>query len=241
MSILLEARGLTCLHPGGRGLRDATFTLEDKEIVGLVGVNGAGKTTLLRLLAGLLRPQSGSARLLGLDLVDGGVEARRRLAFVPDTPALYDELTVEEHLLFMAQVHRVADWRTRRDEVLDRMGLEARRRDVVATLSHGLRQRTSLACALLASPALVLLDEPLNGLDPLARRALLVSLQEAASTGATVLVSSHQVELLERACSRFLVLHDGRLRHDGPLEAGQGGRDALESLLLRLAEAEPAR
>lgn len=233
---MIECECLRFHYGNHQALKGVSLSVAPGEAVGLVGDNGAGKTTLLRVLAGILRPSAGRAAIDGHDVDAAGLDARRRLAFVPDEPPLLPGLTVLEHARFVAQVHGVTD--ARAGEVLEEAGLDDRKSQRSTTLSRGLRQRLALAMASIHRPAAILLDEPFNGLDPSSRAALSAWIDLRRDAGAAILVSSHDLALLERSCSRYVVMRSGRVAADlrasdlhgtatasiEELLAGQGGR-----------------
>jgi len=188
------------------------------EILGLVGVNGAGKTTCLRMLAGILPATTGSILIAGHRMTADAVAARRSLAFVPDTPMLFESLTVHEHLVFVAELYGVAQPAPRMDALLAEFELTAKRHELASSLSRGMRQKLALVCAFLHEPPVLLLDEPLTGLDPPGRRHTCEAIARRAAAGSAVIVSSHQLEIVERLSTRFLILHQGRVRLSGTLE-----------------------
>jgi ABC-2 type transport system ATP-binding protein len=220
-----------------------TLEVRPGELVGLVGLNGSGKTTLLRCCAGILKPTAGDVRVCGHAVSSRVVEGRQRLAFASDVPALFDVLTAWEHLRFVAELYRVPSWERRAGEVLEQLELTAHRDAVAATLSLGLRQRLALACAFLHDPDVLLFDEPLNGLDPPSRGRLREALAAACARGAAVVLSSHQLELVERIATRFVLLHQGRVQWDGSAEDLRneaGGDAALEAVFLHETHRSPA-
>ena len=229
---MIESLQLCKSYGSRRAVDRVTFRVSRGEVVGLVGVNGAGKTTLLRLLGGSLRPDSGEALLGGVSLARDPVEARRRLALVLDAPPILDGLTVDEHLAFVASVYRIPGAGARIDRALDEMGLRERRSDVASTLSRGMRQRLALAIARAHDPDAILLDEPFLGLDPPHRRPLVQWIAARAQDGAAVLVSTHELALLERLCSRVISIEGGRVAFDGPLDAALGRERTLEDAFL---------
>lgn len=195
-----------------------SFTVESGEIVGLVGQNGAGKTTTLRCLAGIIRPTHGTVHVAGHNLELDPIPAKRELAFVPDDPRFFDDLTVEEHLRFIARLYNVEDAEDRGPELLERMQLADRNRDLPEHLSRGMRQQLAVVCALLHRPTAIFLDEPLSGLDPGARRRMKETILAEASAGAAVILSSHQLRSVAEMCTRIMILRDGRLVADGTME-----------------------
>jgi len=198
--------------------------VEAGEFVALLGPNGAGKTTLLRILATLTRPTSGSARVAGADLAKACQEARRRIGFLSHRTLLYDDLTAEQNLEFYARMYDVPGAATRIGELLERVGLTARRAELVRTFSRGMQQRLALARTLVHRPTVLLLDEPYGGLDPLATRVLSDLLAELAGEGgATVVLTTHDLGQGLALAGRVVVLSRGRIVHDAPsreLEAG---------------------
>src|SRR4051794_4289297 len=151
---------------------DLSFVVSTGEIVGLIGPNGAGKTTTLRSLAGILKPTSGHVRIDGYDLTESPIEAKRRLAFMPDEPHLFEYLTVEEHLRLVARLYTVADFDRRARELLDELELGGKEQSLPGELSRGMRQKVVIACGLVRSATTLLFDEPLTGLDPLGIRRM---------------------------------------------------------------------
>ncbi len=207
---MLSVHDLTRSYDGRPALEALSFELGPGEILGLVGPNGAGKTTTLRILAGVLRPGRGTVRLGDADLATDPRAVKQRLAFVGDEPELFGSLTVLEHLRFTARIYGCPSWRRRARELLERLEMAEQQRELGGSLSRGQRQKVALACALLHEPDLLLLDEPMTGLDPLAIRTLEELLREQAAAGRSVILSSHLLAQIEPLCSRFLVLHHGR-------------------------------
>ena len=221
------------------------------EILGFLGPNGAGKTTTLRACAGLLRPDAGSVEVAGRSLAREPLAAKARLGFVPDRPFLYERLTALEFLDFVGALYDVPATETaaRGRELLERLDLGDAAADLIETYSHGMRQKISVTAALLHDPPLVLLDEPLQGLDPRGARALKDLLRERAARGLGVLVSTHLLEVAERLCDRVVILHHGRKVAEGSLDELRGatasaaaprdGPATLEDVFLALtAEAD---
>jgi ABC-2 type transport system ATP-binding protein len=201
---------------------------------GLLGPNGAGKTTLIRLIIGLLRPSAGSVTLLGRPMPSR--EALRGVGYMTQSPALYQELTVRENVRFFAQMHGSAR-RDDVDEVLELVDLSQRADTPVIELSGGLRQRTSLACALVHRPRLLLLDEPTVGVDPLLRAAFWQHFHQLNAEGVTIILSSHVMDEAER-CHRLGMMREGLLLAEGSPDdlRSMAGTDILEDAFLRLAE-----
>jgi ABC-2 type transport system ATP-binding protein len=224
-----------------------TFTVAPGEVLGLVGPNGAGKTTTLRALAGILTPTRGRLLIAGHDLAHEPVAAKAALAYVPDEPKLFDQLTVWEHFRFIASAYRLSpDWPTCAETLLTRFELEEKRDVLAAELSRGMRQKVAICCGYLHTPHAILLDEPLTGLDPRGIRTMKASIRERAAAGMAVMVSSHLLSLVEDLCTTVLILHRGRQLQHGKLAdlrrqiAEDGRHETLEDLFFRLTEAPPS-
>lgn len=203
---------LTKDYGDGAALNSFTATIRAGERVALIGHNGSGKTTLLRLAAGLLDVTSGTIEIFGHAPSD--VESRRRLSYLSDTPAFYDDLSVWEHLEYTARLHGVADWVDRAADLLTRLGLDDRADDLPNRFSRGLKQKAALAMAIVRPFDLLLVDEPFVGLDATGKDTLLSLLDEASEQGATVVVATHEPSFLDRV-SRVIALRNGELVHDG--------------------------
>ncbi|MSR61453.1 MAG: ABC transporter ATP-binding protein [Planctomycetes bacterium] len=201
-----------------RALTGLSFAVRAGEIVGLVGLNGAGKTTALRSIAGILPIQEGRVLVCGHDVTRDEVAAKRGLAWVPDDPQPFDSLTVEEHLEFTAALYGMRDWRARAEELLVRFELVEKRKALGGELSRGMRQKLACAQAWLPSPRLMLLDEPLSGLDPRGIRSAREAIRTLAEGGTAVLLSSHQLELIEALAERILILDRGKRVFLGTLD-----------------------
>lgn len=211
--VLLRARGLGRRYDGFIALGDFALDVDAGELVALVGPNGAGKTTFLTLAAGLLEPSAGAVTVTGA--IAGSIEARRALSYLPDTPVFYEDLSVGEHLGYLAALHGVEDPGPRIDSLLDRLGLGQWRDGMASELSHGMKQKASIALAFVRPFSVLLADEPFDGLDPPSRQVLFELLAEARSGGAAVVVSTHRPDVIA-AASRCVGIRDGALAYDGP-------------------------
>lgn len=196
-------------------LSDFKLSVEPGELIALVGHNGSGKSTFLRLVAGLLEPTDGV--LVVANAPAGSLKARAEVSFVPDQPVLYDDLSVNEHIEFIARLHGELDWPERADTLLDVLGLAHRADDLPSRFSRGLRQKTSLVLGLVRPFSILLVDEPFVGLDPSGQTALTELLVEAASAGAAVLVATHQLSFLDNA-TRCVALRDGQTEFSGKVD-----------------------
>jgi ABC-2 type transport system ATP-binding protein len=218
-----------------------SLRVEPGELFAFLGPNGAGKTTTIKLLCGLLFPTAGTVRVGGYDLQSEGDKARQLLSYVPDQPYLYEKLTGREFLQFIADMYRMpADHARRRmDEVIGLFSLDEFVDDLTERYSHGMRQRTVFAAALLHEPRVLIVDEPTVGLDPRSVRLLKDLLRQEANRGVTVFLSSHSLEIVEQLASRIGIIDRGRLIGCGTLEAlrKQAAMDgSLEDVFLKLTE-----
>jgi ABC-2 type transport system ATP-binding protein len=212
---------------------------------GFLGPNGAGKSTTIKVLTGLLRPTSGSMRILGIDPLLDPVEVKRRVGVLPEDLALFDRLTGAETLAFVGQVHGLdaATLKSRSRELLEMMDLGAAAGDLVADYSHGMRKKIALAAALLPAPKLLFLDEPFEGIDAVASRQIKDLLSAFVERGGTVFLTSHILEIVERISDHIGVIHRGRMVAQGPiaeLRADPGGGRTLEEIFLGLVGAGTA-
>jgi ABC-2 type transport system ATP-binding protein len=216
----LEVAGLTRSYGRLVGLHPFDLTLKAGECVALIGANGSGKSTAVRTIAGILEPTEGTVRICGHDphAEPDAEQARALLALVPDTPLLYDDLTVRQHLELTALAHGVADdgADARIDELLERLGLTARAGFVPTELSRGMRQKTGLANALIRPSKVMILDEPVVGLDPPSQELLGVVLREAKAAGTAILMTTHQMYFAEGLADRAVVLAEGEVVDQGP-------------------------
>ncbi|HWI63212.1 MAG TPA: ABC transporter ATP-binding protein [Symbiobacteriaceae bacterium] len=209
-------------HYGGRGgVTGLNLTVAAGEIVGLVGANGAGKSTTLRTLLGLLRPDGGTVAIGAEGLAPDHMRARSQVGYIPEMPELYTDLTAWEHLRFLGMIYGMdSDTTNRRAELLlRRVELWNRRDEDPLSYSKGMRQRLSVACALIHDPQILLADEPWSGLDPLGSYLLKELFAELRTRGKAVLLSTHMLDTAERLCDRFVLLHEGAVAAQGTLEA----------------------
>jgi ABC-2 type transport system ATP-binding protein len=224
-------------------VKGVSFDVEAGEVFGFLGPNGAGKTTTMRMIAGLLRPSSGSVSIGGHDLLKDSESAKRITGFIPDRPYLYEKLTAFEFLEFVGGLHQMAaaDAATRAATLLHTFGLARWADGMVENFSHGMKQRLVFAAALLPRPKLLVVDEPMVGLDPRGMKLVKKIFKDlCASKALTVFVSTHTLEVAEEVCDRIAIIHQGQIVAMGTMaslrdEAGQdGGR--LEDIFLQLTE-----
>ncbi|MBI2297548.1 MAG: ABC transporter ATP-binding protein [Armatimonadetes bacterium] len=219
---MLRVDGLVKDYRRLRAVDHLSFAVHGGEILGLLGPNGAGKTTVLRCVAGIVQCTAGSIVVDGHDLARDEELAKAALGFVPEVPHPYEMLTVAEHLEFVARAYAKMDgFAERADDLLTRFGLAEKRRELVLTLSKGMRQKMTIACALIHEPRLLMLDEPLVGIDPRGQREVTALLRQHRDAGGAVLISTHILASAEELCDRILILNRGRKVAEGDLAALQ--------------------
>ncbi len=232
----IEVVGLAKRYGKIEALRGADLRVSEGTVFGLVGPNGAGKTTLIKALVGALRPSGGEARVLGLDPLKDRSELRRRIGYMPQFPALYDDLSARDNVEFFGAAHRAPDLRKKVEKVLRLTDLTARAKDPVHTFSGGMKRRVSLACALVHQPEMLFLDEPTAAVDPQLRSRLWETFRKLAGGGATLFISTH---LMDEAmlCDRIAILREGQvIASDTPRRILQRGKTRL--LVVRDGEDE---
>jgi ABC-2 type transport system ATP-binding protein len=239
---MLEVQGLTKRYGAFTAVHDLSFVVQPGEVLGLVGPNGAGKTSTLRCLSGIIPLNSGSVRLAGHDMATAPVAAKRELAFFADEPRLFDYLTVRQHLAFVARIYGVADHEAIGQPLLEELEIADKADQLPTELSRGMKQKLAIACGLLHAPKVMFFDEPLTGLDPLGIRRMKDSIMKRAQAGATIVLSSHLLHLLEEVCTHVLILKKGEKIALGSLSevaAQFGGVDpdvSLEQVYIRATE-----
>lgn len=240
---LIEADHLAKRYGDKVAVDDVSFSVRGGEIFGFLGPNGAGKTTTLKMIVGLLKPSSGTARVAGYDVQTQAMLAKASCGYVPDEPNLYSKLSARELLRFVGDLYGLpADMVARRTEELLRLfDLTEAGDDLADSYSHGMQQKTSLAAGLLHDPVVLILDEPTVGLDPKSARLIKDILRQIADRGAAVMLSTHILEIAERMCDRIGIINKGRLVAMGTLEdlrgLGKGGAEngaSLEDIFLEL-------
>jgi ABC-2 type transport system ATP-binding protein len=242
---VIEVDGLQKLYGDFPAVQGLSFRVAPGEVLGLVGPNGAGKTTTIRSIAGIIIPTRGRIQIAGHDLAEDPVAAKGALAFIPDEPHLFEYLTVEEHLRFVARLYSVADVSEKIPGLLEELDLADKRASLPGELSRGMKQKLAIACGLLHEPKVLLLDEPLTGLDPVGIRRMKATIMRRAAAGSAVILSSHLLHLVEEICTRLLVMQRGRVVAFGTIEEIVAsrpdlGRRSLEDVFLALIGQEEA-
>jgi ABC-2 type transport system ATP-binding protein len=222
---------------------DVSLTVQRGEFFAVLGPNAAGKTTTIKILAGLIKPTAGIARVAGFDVQTHPLEVRRRLAYVPDFPFLYDKLTPWEFIRFTGQMFRMddTDLRSKAAELIGRFNLESYLHKPIEGLSHGTRQRLAIVSALLHDPEVFVIDEPMVGLDPYHARVVKDTLKERSLAGTTVFLSTHQLSVAEEMADRIGIIHQGKLVAVGTreeLRKQSGSSGPLEQTFLALTAQE---
>jgi len=208
------------------------------EVFGFLGPNGAGKTTTIKMMAGLLQPTSGSAFIGGYDVQEEPLKAKFITGFIPDRPFLYEKLTANEFMHFIAKLYDMEDEKKRISELLDLFGLNEWANELVENYSHGMKQRLVMASDLLHKPQVLVVDEPMVGLDPRGARLVKDIFKDLASKGVTVFMSTHTLEIVEKMCTRVAIINKGEIIAEGSVEdLGRMARmpdSHLEQIFLRL-------
>jgi len=205
---VIETKGLTKFYGKNRGIVDVSVSVSEGEVYGFIGPNGAGKSTMIKTLLNLLFPTSGSARIFGLDCVRDSREIKQSVGYVPCEVRYYEDLTVAQMLAFSDSFHKNAD-KAYTASLSERFGLEPKKK--IGELSSGNKKKTALVAALSSRPKLLILDEPTNGLDPLMRKTFFEAIAEARSSGATIFLSSHNLDEVQSLCTRVAIIREGRI------------------------------
>ncbi|MGH7943299.1 MAG: ABC transporter ATP-binding protein [Limisphaerales bacterium] len=236
MKVVVETLNLTRDFGPLRAVNQLNLQVEAGRFYGFLGPNGAGKSTTIKMLTGLLGPSGGSIRILGQDMADpkGALEVKRRIGVVPENLALFDNLTASEYLTFIGRMYLLPpdDVRRRRDELLRMMDLPAGGKKIALEFSHGMKKKLSLAAALIANPEVLFLDEPFEGVDAVASRLLRDTLRQCVNRGATVFLTSHVLEIVEKLCADVGIIAGGKLVHQGSMEELRRDGSSLEEKFL---------
>jgi ABC-2 type transport system ATP-binding protein len=212
---------------------DVNLSVVPGQFFGFLGPNGAGKSTTIKMLTGLLAPSAGRIEILGLDLIANPVEVKRQIGVVPENMALFGRLTGAEYLNFVGRMYGLdrTTAATRTAELLEFMQLADRPKALVTDYSHGMQKKLALAAAVIHAPKILFLDEPFEGVDAIASGTLKAMLQRMISRGATIFLTSHVLEIVERLCSHVAIIHHGRLVAQGSLEELRAGVEAQSAAL----------
>lgn len=216
---MLEVKNITGGYVNIPVLKDVSFTVGKGELVGLIGLNGAGKSTTIKQIIGLLSPYKGQILIDGQSLAQDVEVYRKKIGFIPETPSLYEELTLKEHLEVVAMAYDIP-WKEaweRGENLLKLFRLSEKLDWFPVQFSKGMKQKVMIICALIVNPSLLIVDEPFLGLDPLAIADLIALLEEEKSKGTSILMSTHVLDSAEKMCDRFVILHHGQVYAEGTL------------------------
>jgi ABC-2 type transport system ATP-binding protein len=216
---LLQIKEVTGGYTRNPVLKDISFEVKQNEIVGLIGLNGAGKSTTIKHVIGLMEPHKGEISINGKTFQEDKEAYRKEFTFVPETPILYDELTLDEHLSMTAMAYGLdkKTFEERKQILLKEFRMNKRLKWFPAHFSKGMKQKVMIMCAFLVQPSLYIVDEPFVGLDPLGIQSLLDLMKKMKENGAGILMSTHILATAERYCDRFVILHEGKVRAKGTL------------------------
>lgn len=239
---MLEIKNLTGGYANIPVLKDVSFSIADGELLGLIGLNGAGKSTTVSEIIGLLSPYQGTIEIDGITLSQDPQAYRKKIGFIPETPSLYEELTLKEHLEMVALAYDMS-----KEEALERASallklfrLDDRLDWFPVNFSKGMKQKVMIICAFLVNPSLLIVDEPFLGLDPVAIQDLTQLLAQEKTKGTSILMSTHVLDSAEKMCDRFVILHKGEVRAQGTLEdlrqAFHMPEASLNAIYLKLTE-----
>ena len=241
---MIEVKDLTKSYGSIQAVKGVSFTAFPGQVLGLLGPNGAGKSTTIKTITGLIRPSTGQVSLAGHDVVKDAQAAKAQLGYVPDRPYLYQKLTGRELLRFLCKLRGVTDAEEKAQEWLEFFRLHEFANELIEAYSHGMRQKLTFIAALIHEPKVLVIDEPMVGLDPRAALQVRALMSDYATKGNTVLLTTHSMEVAQAVAQRVIVMHRGEVAGEGnmsELKASAGvANDDLEAIFLRLTEeAEP--
>jgi ABC-2 type transport system ATP-binding protein len=236
MTPALELTNLTKRFGDKTAVDDLSLVLEPGAFLGLLGRNGAGKSTTLKMVTGLLRPTSGSIRVLGLDLETHALEVKRQIGVMPEDMALLEFLTGPQYLRFVGRMYGLEEAviDARQQELFEKLDLDPAPKTVVSDYSFGMKKKLALSAALIHGPRMVFLDEPFEGIDPVTSRTIKEILASLQARGVTLVLTSHILEIVERLCPLIAILDEGRLKDFGTMEDLRRGGGSLESIFVDL-------
>jgi ABC-2 type transport system ATP-binding protein len=235
----IEIHDLRKLYGPKAAVDGLTLTVPRGSFFGFLGPNGAGKSTTIRMLTGLIPPTSGTIALLGMPLAEGEIEIKRRIGLVPDESLLFDRLTGVEFLEFVGRMYGLERpvARERARELLELFELSAQPRQLIAEYSKGMRKRVAMAASLIHRPELFLMDEPFEGVDAVGARLMKDILLDQVRHGATIFLTSHVLEVVERLCDRVAIINEGKIVREGAMQDLRSASETLEDVFVRLVGA----
>ncbi len=236
ISAAIEIRDLRKVYGGKAAVDGLTLSVSRGSFFGFLGPNGAGKTTTIRMLMGLATPTSGEVGILGMKYPERALEIRARIGLVPDDSLLFDHLTGLEFVEFVGRMYRLpmATAKARAAELIALFELDGAKKKIIGEYSKGMRKRVAMAAALIHRPDLFLLDEPFEGVDAVGARLMKDILNEQVRRGATIFLTSHVLEVVERLCDRVAIISEGRLVVDAPMAELRTGQETLEDIFVRV-------
>jgi len=240
MAFSIETTGLTKIYHGRPVVDRLDLRVESGSFYGFLGPNGAGKSTTIKMLTGLIAPDGGEARLLGQRLDRKPLDIKRRVGVVPEDLCLFENLTAMEYLVFVARMYRMPRQTAcrRAEELLEWLGLAETGKSLTLEFSHGMKKKLSLAAAMIHDPELLFLDEPFEGIDAIAARTIRTALARMVQRGATIFLTSHILEIVEKLCTHVGIIHEGRLVVQGTLAEVSGGAGLEEVFVSRVGRIE---
>jgi ABC-2 type transport system ATP-binding protein len=215
---MLEVTNLSKSFGKIQAVKDFSFSVKGGEILGLIGPNGAGKTTVLRCICSIIRPDKGKIKINGYDLFEKPIQAKQQLAFVPEIPYPINYLTVEEHVRFSARVFNIDNWENKADEMIRRFDLGEKSKELVNYLSKGQKQKVNIISSFIHDPQIILLDEPLYGIDPKGGKYLKDLIRAAKARNAAIVISSHMLGLVEELATKILIMAKGEKLAEGSID-----------------------
>jgi ABC-2 type transport system ATP-binding protein len=239
---MIDLKNLSKKYSGFTAVKNLNLLIPKGEIFGFIGPNGAGKTTTINMVGGILSPTSGSVSICGIDMAKNPEDAKRKIGFIPDRPYLYEKLTAMEFLKFTADLYDVAEdaFMAKSKKLLDKFFLADWSNDLIESYSHGMKQRLVMTAALLHEPEVIVVDEPMVGLDPVAIKMVKDLFQRLAKRGVTIFMSTHTLQVAEDICDRIGIIHKGSMIATGTTEdltRDLNAADAnLEHIFIRLTE-----
>lgn len=239
---MIEVQNLIKRYGRIQAVKGISLVAKPGEVLGLLGPNGAGKSTTIKSITGIIRPTSGNIKLAGFDVVKQGLQAKSNLGYVPDRPYLYPKLTGRELLRFLCKLRKVEDGDKKAQRWLEFFSLQDFANEMIETYSHGMRQKLTFIAALIHEPAVLVVDEPMVGLDPKAAKQVRELMADYARKGKTVLLTTHSMEVAQAVAHKVILVNKGQIAAEGDMAALRsqvGNQDAdLESIFLRLTEEE---
>lgn len=249
MTKAIELNNISKSFGAGFALQNVTMAVDSGEIRGFLGPNGSGKSTTMKIIMGIIRPDSGSIKVMGMDMSQKTIEARKVIGYVPETPPLYEYLTIAEYLDFIGTAYGIMapkDRRARIDDLLEALDLSKHLDELISSLSQGMKQKVALVAAILHRPKVLVLDEPLNGLDPKSARIVKDIISRLAKEGGcAVLLSTHVLEIAETICDKLTIINHGSILMEGPIDelrsAAGLNKATLEEIFLKLTAGEDCK